>query len=305
MFIRIIYRLFVVPVSNSRSQFNYQARFGELQTKVRDYEKKLNILSPVDLSIIKFHKSACAKYGSGRSVNLPSWYLFKPEDIPPRFRITDLNDRRLVSPAFLDEFAGWMNEKIAEMGLTTVCRSVDRGTLQRVVYLLRDPALYEKAKDFVIGHEMAHLAHFQGRGLERIYQKLSIVGVMVGIFSLILVVSIAPVVHLTITLCTAGIAIAITGGSALAWFNRAGSVDVSAVEEEKAADLDSAKMLKDASGGIYYFQSTADRQQAVRRSNPLAHTNIDERGNNLKDIEHPPLTERVAYLRQWQAEHRD
>ena len=294
----------MVVGSDSRSRFNYQVRFVELQTKVRDYEKKMNILNPVDLSIIKFHKSARAKSGRARSVNLPSWYLFKHEDIPDRFRIADLNDRRLVNSAFLNDLAGWMNEKIREMGLTTVCRPVDHGTLQRFIYLLRDPILYEKAKDFVIGHEMAHLSHHQERALHRVYEKLSVGGVMMGIFSLILAVSIAPIVHLTITVCVTGIAIAITGGSALAWFNRAKESDPVAVEEEKAADLDSAKVLKDAAGGIYYFQSSIDHLLAIRRSNPSEHRNIDERGNNLKDKDHPPLTDRVAYLRQWQTEHR-
>lgn len=289
----------MVTSINSRVHFNYQSRFEEFQNKLRDYEKKMNLLNPVDLSIVDFRKSAHAKLSS-RSIHLPSWFLFKYEDIPARFLINDMNDPRLVNPVFLNEFAGWINGKISEMGLTSFCRPADHGALQRVIKLLRDPILYEKGKDFVIGHELAHLAHSQEGFLAKAYETMSIGGIMVGIFTLILAVSITPVVHLTITVGVAGIAIAITGGSALAWFNQAKPANLSEIEEEKKADLDSVRMLNDAEGGIYYFQSSIAHHLALRRSQPAMRRDIDERGNNLNDKDHPPLTDRVAYLTQWQ-----
>ena len=75
------------------------------------------------------------------------------------------------------------------------------------------------------------------------------------------------------------------------------------MEEEKKADLDAVEMLQDASGGIHYFDTIAKHNILVRQQNLASTQSFDAQGNNLNDINHPPLTERVDYLRRWQIEH--
>ena len=89
------------------------------------------------------------------------WFLFKYNDIPYHFRITDENDPRLFDQNFLNEFASWMNDKIREANLSSICRPVDLGILQIVIRLLRDPTFYEKCRDFSLAHELSHIAHYQ------------------------------------------------------------------------------------------------------------------------------------------------
>jgi len=288
-------------MTTSVSRFNYQERVGEFQTKLRDYERRMNISSPVNLSFIEFHESACAQL-LNKSICLPSWFLFKYEDIPERFRIRDMSDPRFNDSRFLNEVAGWMNEKIAELGLTTICRPADREILKNFIYILRDPSLFEKGKDFIIGHELAHLAHFQEGLAIKLYDSIALGGIMAAFFLLFLTVSMAPIVHLGITVGVCGIAIAMTVGGICGSLAHQRHAALSMIEEEKKADLDAVKMLNDAKGGIYYFQSSIDRHLALRRSSFAAQRDIDERGNNLKDKHHPPLTDRVAYLTQWQRE---
>lgn len=284
------------------SRFNYQERIDNFQAKLHDYKKRMGVNTHVDLSVIEFNKAPCAGLGS-KTINIPSWFLFKYDDIPQRFRITDMNDPRLTNHAFLTEFANWMNEKIGELGLTSICRLADHGILQHVIRLLRNPEMFEKSKDFIFGHELAHLAHSYEGEFAKFLQVASFGGTLSGILFLFFTVSIAPVVHVGITVAVSGIAFALTIGGIVGVI-RNQSAPVSGIEEERKADLDAAKMLNNAEGGIYYFQSSIDRHLAIRRSSPTLHRDIDERGNNIEDKDHPLLTERVAYLTQWQREQR-
>lgn len=305
--------------------FTYRERFTEIQEKLCVFHNKMKSDSlldlfvmfifgsnikgaqPVNLVITDFRKSASA-IGNGNVINLPSWFLFKYEDIPTQFCLHGTSDPRLANQNFLSEFATWMNGKITEFGLTSICRPADFGVLQNVILMLRDPELYAKAKDFIMGHEIAHLSHFRREQLDYyrrfIQEVISLGGITAGICMLFAVVSIIPVVQLTVTVGVSGVAIGMIGASVLNLLNKSKDFQpsLSQIEEEKKADLDSVRMLRDVDGGVYYFQTSMLRNVKVRNSMPSTRSSIDERGNNLNDKDHPLHSDRVDYLKRWKTE---
>jgi hypothetical protein len=300
-----------IPQLNHRdvffSPFNKDERFEEIKSRIRHLEGKMGVGKSVQLALNAFHKSPCAYLGQN-TIKLPTWFLFKYEDIPAGFRVASLDDPRLLESHFLNELAAWMNEKFREAGLSSVIRPADHGTLQRVIGLMRDCDLYEKSRDFTLGHELAHLNHTQVK--ERILQALylqesvSAAGIVGGIFLLCVALSIIPFVHLTVTLIVAGVAISVSIAAIVFWLNKATPpASISSVEEEREADMDALNTLQEARGGIHYFETLRQQNLAVRQSNPDQRRVIDENGNNLRDKKHPTLTERIAYIRHWQSQH--
>ncbi len=306
----------------------YRERFTEIQERLRFFHSKMKNDSPLDffvtslfgshikgtqsasLSIDKFREPASAG-ASGNVVKLPPWYLFKYEDIPAQFRIHDANDPRLTDPNFLNQFAAWINGKITEFGLTSICRPADFGALQRVILLLRDPVLFAKSKDFVMGHEVSHLSQYRREQLDHycgLFQELvSFGGITTGICILFAVISIVPVAQLSVTIGVSSIAIGVIGASTINLMHKSKGfqLPLSQIEEEKKADLDSARVLGDVDGGVYYFQTQMLANVKLRNRLPSLRSSIDERGNNLRDKDHPLYSDRVDYLKKWKAEFLD
>jgi hypothetical protein len=238
-------------------------------------------------------------------IKVPSWFLFKYNDIPQNFRITNVNDPRLTDSSFLKAFAAFLNSKISESGLSCICHRADDTTLAKVIRLLRDPVLYEKSKDFILGHELAH--SFVNQCIKvnlsrRLKEIFSIGGIGYGIFLLFLALALIPLVATTVTVCIATCAVTITVISIGIWIKRSNEKTVphpnlSPIQEEKFADLLAAQILGDAEGGIYYFKTTMIHHLAIRC---LHKKKFDALGNHLKDTKHPKLSERVEYLQKWQ-----
>ncbi len=290
----------------SISQLNnvMNTRFEELKSKIQSLESQMGIKKKVRLEFCEFNKP-CQAFLNKNIVKVSTWFLFKPDDIPPKFRITTTDDPRLVDDSFLNELSDWMNGKLREMGLSSLVCPIDHGALQSRIRSMCDPNLYEKSKDFLLAHEVAHLSHAETEGQlihsHYIQSSLSLLGIVGGVFLLSLAISIIPFVHLTITLTVIAVAVIVSVSSIFGWMNRqALPVPLSSITEEKKADLDAVKALRDANGGIHHFETTRRHYLAVRRHNIASRQVIDDNGNNLKDKEHPPLAERVAYLRQWQ-----
>jgi hypothetical protein len=295
--------------NTSISCFSTETRFNEIKSKIKLFEGKMGVEKSVELALGEFNTSPCAVL-QNNTIKLPTWFLFKYDDIPVRFRVVNLDDPRIADNNFLNELAGWMNARFQEAGISSVIRPADHGILQTVIKKMRDQNLYEKCKDFTLCHELSHLNHSQIQQrtyyLNGVQEIISVSGVIGSILLLFLAVAIIPFVELTVTLVVGGIATTVSILAILAWLNRAKPSSLpsfSAIEEEKHADLDAIKTMQDASGGIYLFETYRQQNQAVRRSDPTQMHYIDEHGNNLKDKNHPPLTERIAYLRQWQAQH--
>lgn len=286
------------------SSFNLDVRINDLNSKMKVFEEKMGVEKSVKLALDEFNTTPVAILEKN-TIQLPTWFLFKYEDIPPRFRIADLEDARLTDQNFLNELTEWMNAIFRGAGLSSVIRRTDHGVLQTVIKLMRDRDLYERSKDFTLCHELAHLNHVQAEQkifyLNGIQDSISISGVIGGILLLFLSVAIIPFVHLAVTLAVGGIAAVVSIYGVIAWLNKAKSAlsPSSAIEEEKYADMDAVKTLQDASGGIYLFETYRHQNLAIRRSDPTQFPFFDERGNSLRATRHPPLTDRISYLRGW------
>ncbi len=295
----------VTSTSSSYSNFA-NLRLQEIQAKIQNLESKMGIEKSAQLEIVEFKKSPCAHHtGQRDTIDLPSWFLLKYEDIPQRFRITCNDDPRLVDVNFLNDLAGWINRQFQEAGITYLVRRVDYGVLQSTIKLMRDRDLFEKSKEFTLAHELAHLNHFQGReksfNLHNTQLVVSGAGFMGGLLLFVLAVSIFPYVSIAVTLVFGGIAATVSIAAIVNMLNQSTPPhNPAAVEEEKLADMDAAEALQDAEGGIYFFENYRSHNLECRASNRST-SQIDDLGNNLRDTDHPPLTDRIAYLRQWQA----
>ncbi len=297
-----------VRLSTSNSlcpPFHATFRTNELLSRIREIENRLGLAHSAKFELSPFHETPCAVV-IRNAIRLPTWFLFRYEDIPHRFRISDMEDPRLADNRFLSELAEWMNTQFREAGLSSTVRPADHGILQLVIKFMRDRNLYEKSIDFTISHELAHLNHahadLKTLNLHSMNEATSAAGIIGGILIFVLAVVTMPFVPLTVTLIVGGVAILVSVGSIYV-FNRIKSPFArTSLEEEKLADLHAAQVLQDARGGIYLFETYRNQNQGIRRSDPSKRATIDANGNNLSDKRHPPLTERIAYLEEWQSQ---
>ncbi len=275
-----------------------QPRINEINQRIKFFEKKYGVIKSAELAIGSFQSSAALV--QKKIVKVPSWFLFHCDDIPSRFRITGPDDPRIVDDPFLKDFGNWLNEKFREFGITQNFQpeKSGQGILQRLLLLLRDRDLFEKAKDFTLGHEMAHFAHCQKSGDKlNIWKLVSDVAFVIGAATTLFAFGLVPFVSSVIIVSIAGVGFVLFTGAMISFFFYDRSVCAASREEEKQADLDAARALQDVQGGIYYFDNSRRFNLAKRISNPSLNNQFDAKGNNLKDKHHPLLSERIAYLR--------
>ncbi len=284
------------------ASFNYSNRLQEIHTKLRGFEKRIGLPFSVDVSIVRSEEPP-STFPHRRIIQIPTWFLFKLEDIPHHFRISDSNDPRLDNPEFLNHFAFWMNERLKEQGQAPLCHQTVNLNLRKFLRLLENPDLCEKAKEFSLGHELAHVLHAY-KTEEQLDQKCETVFSMVGGYSIICVslLYLASGVNIIVIygLVGGGVTLIIRGLVILVPFVIE-EIQHCPVEDEKKADLDAAEMLRTAEGGIYSFKMSLRTNIALCRAFPSLRKNYDTLGNYLEDKDHPPLSERVNYLTHWQA----
>src|ERR1043165_7510643 len=249
------------------SSFNAQERVNGLKEKLHDISQKMSLSSIPELSLSGFEVA----YSNSKKkiIGIPSWFLLKQEDIPPRFLVDDVNDPRLTNDQFLNEFSNWINDTLKDSGLASVCRQASPRDLQNIILLLRDREQFEKSKDFTLAHESAHLLYEEQRTLPL---GLIILGIIAAVVSLIVI----PFLGLTVGLLGlgAGIVIGLVGYHRLS--------ELSDMEKKKQADLDAVKMLGTAEGGIYDFETELMMNRRVRfQREQLGQSSwdIDARGN--------------------------
>jgi hypothetical protein len=311
------------------SVFNFQTRQEELLQKIRIFENKLGMSHPVKMAIGNFDIMPQAHLLKN-TIEIPPWLLFKTEDIPPQFCVANLDDPRLTDPNFLNEMADWMNGKIKESGLSSLCDPADTKTLQRVIRLMSDRDGYEKAKDFILGHGTAHLS----QDLKTTVILHAIIGyapLAAIILCLVLAAVSLPFVNIAFIL---GLGIAVSTASfASAYFLQTKIVNPFWIEEGKKADSDTVRALQDARGGIYLLDTLRHHNKKRRtelaaslgtvgangslvlanpkggirgwcdyHKNLMSYLGINDNGDDY-DPRHLPLTERVTQLRKWQSKH--
>lgn len=284
----------MIGVSSTRSStFSCLSRFHELEQKVGDFQKRLGILDPVLLKISSFHKSPRA-LSNRQIIKVPSWFLFHYDDIPEQFRIVDCKDPRLLDEAFLHKVAAWMNGKMAQSGFRHSCQSENIGALQNALIHMGDRTLYEKGKDFILGHELTHI--LQGEMQQNAFRSQILRGLLVFLANCALIPFFGAVFSTGIAVFTA---LTCSAGAIYYFYRSWDPIPFDAIASEKDADLRSVQILGDATGAIHYFQTSLMKNLLLCIHNPELRGEFDEKGNNLADKGHPPLTERIAYLKEY------
>jgi hypothetical protein len=259
-------------------------RFEMIKLRVDSFKEKMNIKG-INVVLKDTFNSWAARPGLVNDViMLPPCDLFQGEDIPLAFRITDFDDPRLENLDFLNQVAGWMNTQFKEAGLSAVVCETDYVELQQFLLLRRDPDLNKENIDFTICHELAHCQNLP-------YLKF--------LFCLLLIICIAALIMVVLNFL--GISIILFGIALLTCTQMVHLACLSQGKlEEKRADLVAVQFLKDARGGIYFFETVRNLNMKLREHHPKLNEIFDEDGNDLKSKDHPPLNVRVAYLQEWQ-----
>lgn len=141
---------------------------------------------------------------------------------------------------------------------------------------------YKKYRDFMVGHELAHMT--EGRRPMRLI-ALSILPIMTGFCQAF---KLSNTGFLMVSL--------VYGGCCTLFFSMACRY------YEKRADLLSAELLDDGSEGIEFFKAVQrDNLLYKNQCNRLWRYHIAKNGDNYFDLEHPLLSQRIKYLEEFNA----
>jgi len=167
---------------------------------------------------------------------------------------------------------------------------------------LRNPNLYEKMKYFLIGHELNHALDENRSIFLALEDQKNInavaIAIIVGVAVLVLSLGLIPFVTLPVILGLASFGVVLLATSCISIRYGFGKC----IEIEKKCDMGAVNALKDASGGIYYFENSCLKNLHRREKDPSLSNDVDEKGNYLCDFSHPHLTTRIEYLQKWQSE---
>jgi hypothetical protein len=269
-----------VPIVTSRP-IDFSSRINEFKVKQDKLKDLFKIKDDIEISTGNFHSGIQAdRYN--KMISIPLSFLLKVEDIPPAFRISGLNDPRFDDENFLGQVARWLNVKIKEAGLDSKCNPITVLDVQKMFMLMNEPEQFEKSKDFVFAHEVAHFTQ------NSLTNYLIIIGASIA-------------ATIIIFACPIPLSIAT---AAYAAFSVAQLVGIVMLRKfyEKDADLKAAEALQDTSGGIYFnnFRLECNKRMMEQKECPewikWLH---DAQGNFRVDILHPSLSERIKYLKEW------
>lgn len=310
--------------NSSSSSFDAVGRRNELFFKMKNLIGKISIpLEVKKMAIDSFYSSAYLKEDFSISYNnqypfihpnlinieigIPSSYLFKTEDLPSNFLIQDFNDPHLYDEQFLKSFAEGINSLIESANrnqnpdnhfplIKPPKDHSDFRYLRLFLMLLRDPMLFDKCKEFLIGHELCHALENNQSAFLWLEEGNRITYVAgTGVLGGLAFCGLGLVFSRTLRgLSLAGIGAMLSAATiALTRFGLSKCHEI-----EKNCDLGAIDALNDASGSIYYFETI--RQLCLAEKARNASLPCDDQGNFLNDPSHPYLTSRIAYCRQWQ-----
>jgi hypothetical protein len=262
---------------------DFNSRFNEYKTKCNNLKEIYNIKDEVKLDIGGFNSGPSTDRWT-KTVTIPISFLLKVEDIPAQFRVSGLEDPRINDENFLRQVAQWLNTKISE-GFGSTGPQVKHSDVQKMFLWMNDPALFEKSKDFVFAHEVAHCS-------QSLWREVALSAAWIGGGIVLSIVFFLNPIPAAVLIAVASVMVVAQVASAI-FLSRF---------HEKEADLKAAEALKDASGGIYENNHSLEwnQQLLAQESCPrwIKWTH-DAEGNFLLDVLHPSLTERNKYLREW------
>jgi len=284
----------MAAVNLNFNQFSYDSssiifqRLSDVEKKINEIAKRLDRKAPPVFTLLNRNIAGVPSAG-GSCVKIPYLFLIKTEDIPDKLKIKGIDDPRLQSDSYLQEVAHSTQEF---MGLPkSSLNFIDKETLRVFLKYISDPVLSEKAKEFVLSHEVSHIHHEHSSKHPTFVKSLGFASVLIIAASLTAILGFS--VPFFIVFASAAAAF-VTTIALIKIYERSQSH-----AREKEADLTALKASPQSrEGGIYLFETFQKHQQQARKNNFLSKLIYSPSGNNrLLTLTHPTESDRIRYLK--------
>lgn len=238
-------------------------RLGETEKKVHAIARKAGLPNANELKLLLNKTGEQPALVGLSTLVLPPEYVVKPEDLPEELNLIHLDNLELTEEEWIIKFDDWLHKNIVKGEVRfksqfEVDSFIERG--KAFLRIFRDQKVYDKTFEALIGHEIGHYAKHH-----------TIIGAIVDLgWDLI-------------ALPTLGIS---------TFFNdKVLSIFYKKIEKE--ADLYS-KSKFGSEGLIRYLHENVQLGKYLHSKYPHKY---DEHGEDRLDLNHPPLGERIKYLK--------
>ncbi len=270
--------------------FKVRQRLNELEGKVNAFAKKMiamNTKAPhiTTQLLSEMSLGACAS-PSSKYIKINSLLLLKASDLPTKLQLKGMNDPRLQSNAYLEEVSNWISSyfNLPKKPLN----SIDKHYIRVFLQFISDPKLSDYARDFVLGHEVAHIIH-QHRG--ELFPFLDFLAnvtnlFLYGVYLTTSSAAVAAACSQVIPMVAAAYIVATLYESSIS------------KTMEKEADLTSVRHVKNAKeGGVYYFDTCANDNKKALENGLASWFQCYSNGDKRFNWTHPALSERINYIK--------
>lgn len=287
------------PPINSGTSF-YQCPY-HLAPKLEAYKNYIRQLArqaghPLPDSINAFiaNDPTETPHATNNAMFLPVLMLLDKQDIPEHLRLRSHDDPRVFDDSYLDEVIDWLKNYTKNPNFDN--SFIQKELIKTFLKLLVDDAKSKDAKEFIIGHELAHILHKHEVTYGHVYWTL------LFILSIAIVCALIPFGASVAALMTAAKVSACGTGtlSAIAWI----VMSRTSKAHEREADMTSKRITQKNEGGAYFFEVMRQHGLAARNKSPtlakrlLARLTYDSQGQiRAFKLTHPSESERIAYLR--------
>lgn len=260
--------LSLMPVSITPSLSNRcQKRLHEAEEKVQEIAKKMGIVHPDKIKVYIILKSLDSPAATGipaasPTIILPPEWLLHPGDLPDYLKLERLDAHAIEEEEWLQDFELWLTKIFVNFNNdypTQFDADLRKCRLKAWLQLFKNPDLYEKALEAILGHELAHI-HYHHM-LKLPLCKLGLQALSIHLFWPLL-------------LCTNFV------------------MDAYKRHLEKEADIHSARILKHPNELIVFLKEFEESIKELEKKYPelINYRKIFTRSS------HPPLSKRTQYL---------
>jgi len=289
-----------IPTFNLEKQ-ELKEREKELEDKIRGLAAKVGISDPNNLNIqykrsFNLEASAIEASAMGKDnkyyVTISPLYALKYEDFPETWRGVTRPNGELVL-----EVAEQLDQMSVKRRPKQLLIPVGIEKAAALLHVLSNEDQFEKAKDFVITHELSHIKHYEmKKAASVVIFVFEIIQTIIELGRLLISTFIfTPFSYHEADQTSLTLRHVLVDDRAYAYLENREKLT------EKYADLDAAAVLKTAEGGLHMFNASQEGNKFLRNIQlNLGNVTYDEQGNTLKSRTHPSYTERKAYLTDWQ-----
>lgn len=240
-------------------------RLAEMERRIQHIAKIAGFTEPQKFKAVTFDTGYPAAAAGRSTIIISIEQLVKPEDLPNELSLRKLNGGEISEAQWLVTFKKWKrtnfsNENDSPPHISQAAVDYEIARSKAFLKQLKNRENKEKIFDAIIWHELGHCGyrHTLKRSWAIFAWKL-LTPLTLGISSIF-------EKRMMNKLCR---------------------------KQEKEADLFSAKKFNGTQGLTLFFQACLDLGRSLHKKYPERY---DRHGNSLKDRNHPPITERMAYL---------